>query len=168
MQQPCLHILSRLDAEPQLILMLSVWYCWWKIKHCWMLLLKALHLPMCWERPLRGSRITRLHLFVHRFFPQMHLSAPTLLILLTWWVTWKDPRRRYAECVVEWKCGMKKKTVVCNKHNSLVLHSQVSSYERCYTAWVVNVSFDVMVHHIITSDIEMLRSGFSIKYIAKK
>lgn len=59
----------------------------------------ALHPPQRCERPLRGSRITRQLLFVHRPPTKMHLSAPTPLILLTY--EW--PQRIPVQ--ICWVCG---------------------------------------------------------------
>lgn len=61
------HTLSRLYPEPQLILMLSMQCCWWKIKHCWSPLCI---LPQHHERPLRGSRMTRQPCCLFTAFPK--------------------------------------------------------------------------------------------------
>ncbi len=166
MQQPVCssthHILSRLYAEPQLILMLSMWYCWWKIKHWWLPSFfspwKALHLPRRWERPLRGSRITR-QLLVCSPFPQMHLSAQTPLILLTY--EW--PRR--IPVPICWVCGrvrmwnekkkqkQKNSPVLCNKqkvHTTVLCQYPVMGCQQMLNTMESECLFDVMVHCIIT------------------
>lgn len=153
MQQPVYssthHILSRLYAEPQLILMLSMWYGPMKNKAP---AVAALHPPPALRETTEGQQnYMPALLFVH-CFQRMQIGIQSLLILLTY--EW--PQRIPVQiCCIEWSENVEWKKPKTKKKPHLFVVNRKYTQQSCECE--SECLFDVMVHFIITCDTEQMK-----------